>query len=54
MFCSTYQHNKGEHNKRVSVCKDCGGGSICEHNKHKTRCKECGGGSICKRNKQKT
>jgi hypothetical protein len=23
------------------VCKECGGGSICEHGRRRTQCKEC-------------
>lgn len=38
---------KCQHNKRKSVCVECGGESICEHGKIKYRCKECGGASIC-------
>ena len=36
------------------VCKECGGGSICEHNKNKQFCKECGGSQICEHNKRKS
>ena len=29
------------------MCKECGGGAICEHGRQRSKCKECGGGSIC-------
>jgi len=34
-----------------SICKECGGGHVCEHNRSRSRCKECRGGSICEHNK---
>ena len=45
---------KCPHNKRKSVCKDCGGSQFCSHNREKSRCKDCGGASICHHNRQKT
>ena len=36
------------------MCKDCGGGHICEHNKQRSRCKDCGGGQLCWHNKQRS
>lgn len=42
---------KCPHNKRKSVCVECGGVSICEHGKIKYRCKDCGGSSICEHGK---
>jgi hypothetical protein len=33
------------HNRIKYICKECGGGSICQHLKFRSRCKECGGGS---------
>ena len=29
------------------LCKECGGGAICEHGRQRSQCKECGGASIC-------
>jgi len=42
---------KCEHNKRRSICKDCGGSQICEHNKRRSICKDCGGSQICEHSK---
>ena len=36
------------------MCKDCGGGHICEHNKQRSKCKDCGGGQLCGHNKQRS
>ena len=47
-------NNKCEHNRRRTICIECGGGGICEHNRQRSRCRECGGGSICKHNKRKS
>ena len=33
--------------RRKSMCKQCGGGSICDHGRQRQLCKECGGASIC-------
>ena len=41
------------HGRVHSVCKDCGGASICIHNKERPRCKECCGSQICSHNKYK-
>ena len=30
-----------KHDRRKSICRDCGGGSICEHNKQKRYCTIC-------------
>jgi hypothetical protein len=46
--------NKCEHNRRKSICKDCGGSQICEHNRQKLNCKDCGGSQICEHNRQKS
>jgi len=35
------------HNREMSICKDCGGASICAHNRRRSECKDCGGTSIC-------
>ena len=42
------------HNKRKTLCKDCGGSQICKHNREKSKCKECGGASICEHSRRKT
>ena len=34
---------KCPHNRRKSICKECGGSSICLHNRIQSQCKECGG-----------
>jgi hypothetical protein len=36
------------------VCKECGGGSVCEHGRTRSKCKECGGGSFCEHNKTRS
>ena len=41
------------HCKVHSVCKDCGGASICIHNIQKHTCKMCKGSHICKHDIQK-
>jgi hypothetical protein len=38
---------KCQHNKRKSICKDCGGSQICIHKRRKSECKDCGGSQIC-------
>lgn len=40
--------------ERKTVCKDCGGGSLCYHNILRTRCKDCGGGTICEHNRRRS
>jgi hypothetical protein len=35
------------HDRRLPVCKDCGGNQICAHGRYKSSCKDCGGASIC-------
>jgi hypothetical protein len=40
-----------EHNRRRSMCKECGGSQICEHNRERSTCKECGGSQICEHNR---
>jgi hypothetical protein len=37
------------HNRIRSICKPCGGGSLCTHNL-RSICKPCGGGSFCTHN----
>lgn len=44
---------KCEHNKAISDCRECGGGSICVHNKNISKCKICEGGSVCEHKNQK-
>ena len=42
------QKNRCEHGRvNKSLCKDCGGSSICPHERQRSQCKECGGSSIC-------
>ena len=36
------------------MCKECGGGSICEHGRRRSTCKECGGASICEHGRQRS
>jgi hypothetical protein len=45
--------SKCEHNKQISRCKECKGGSICEHIKLRSQCKKCGGCEICEHNQYK-
>ena len=45
---------KCKHNRKKSICIECGGGSICEHQKQKRYCKECGGSGICEHKKRKS
>jgi hypothetical protein len=42
------------HGRRISRCKQCGGGSICAHGRIKSRCKECGGFELCPHDKVKS
>ena len=35
------------------MCKQCGGGSICEHGRIRSRCKDCGGSEICEHGRHK-
>jgi hypothetical protein len=37
-----------------TICKQCGGGSICEHGRIKSHCKECGGGGICEHGRMRS
>jgi hypothetical protein len=36
------------------VCKECGGGSICEHGRVRSQCKECGGSQICEHGRRRS
>ena len=36
------------------MCRECGGGEICEHGKVRDICKECGGSQICEHGKRKS
>ena len=36
-----------QHQRRMSACKECGGGGICQHQRIRSQCKECGGAGIC-------
>ena len=39
---------KCPHNRRKSICKECGYiPKLCPHNRIRSQCKECGGSSIC-------
>ena len=42
------------HGRQHSLCKDCGGASICEHDKERYICKICHGVSICPHGRQKS
>jgi len=44
---------KCPHDRKKSLCKECGGSQICEHGRQKYRCKECGGSAICEHDKRK-
>ena len=35
------------------MCKQCGGGSICQHGRIRSRCKDCGGSEICEHGRHK-
>lgn len=50
-YLKNKEKSKCEHNRKKSICRDCGGVGICEHNQYKTRCKICGGGSLCEHNR---
>ena len=47
-------HKKCIHSKRIQLCKECYGISLCEHNNIKYVCKQCKGSSICEHNKVKS
>jgi hypothetical protein len=50
-----YKPPKCIHGSRKSICKLCGGGSICQHQTRKADCKICGGSAICiEHNKKKS
>ena len=36
------------------MCKQCGGGSICDHGRQRQLCKECGGASICSHGRRRS
>ena len=36
------------------MCKDCGGGGICEHGRARSKCKECGGSGLCEHGRQRS
>jgi len=42
--------SKCVHDRRKSICKDCGGDGICIHNRQKYQCLDCGGSSFCQHN----
>ena len=42
-----------EHGRQRSVCKECGGGSICEHGRVRSTCRDCGGASICEHGRRR-
>lgn len=42
-----------KHDRIKYVCKECGGGSICEHNKLRPRCRDCDGGAFCDHDKRR-
>lgn len=41
------KNQKCPHNKRVSLCKECGGEYLCQHDRVKRQCKLCSGASMC-------
>ncbi len=41
------KNQKCLHNKRVSLCKECGGEYLCQHDRVKRQCKLCSGASMC-------
>ena len=41
-----------EETKR-SVCRDCGGASICEQDRIRSQCKDCGGRKFCEHGRLK-
>ena len=41
------KYQKCPHNKRVSLCKECGGEYLCQHDRVKRQCKLCSGASMC-------
>ena len=47
-------NNICEHDKRKSICKKCGGGSLCVHDHIKSSCKKCKGSQICDHNRQRS
>jgi hypothetical protein len=42
------------HRRRISQCKECGGGGVCVHRRRKYTCKDCGGSGICIHGRQKS
>jgi|APSaa5957512535_1039671.scaffolds.fasta_scaffold63129_2 hypothetical protein len=43
-----------EHNNRISICAECGGGHLCVHKVPKSKCKECGGSKWCDHDNDRT
>ncbi len=41
------KNQKCLHNKRASLCKECGGEYLCHHGRVKRQCKLCSGASMC-------
>ena len=35
------------HQRKRSICKECGGAGICQHQRERSKCKECRGAIIC-------
>lgn len=48
-ICKVCKENKlrCKHDKRKTLCLECGGKSLCNHNRIKYNCKECKGKSLC-------
>ena len=47
-------HARCKHQKRRTLCVECGGGSLCKHRKPRSDCVECGGGFLCKHRKPRS
>ena len=52
--CHECSHNICKHDKVLSRCVDCCGGSTCIHKKQRSTCKKCGGGAYCKHDKRRS
>jgi len=41
------------HGRRKTICKDCGGVSICIHERQRSHCVDCEGSAVCRHKRQK-
>ena len=41
------------HDRRRSLCIECGGSQICTHNRQRAHCIECGGSQICEHDRER-